>query len=121
MGVSGQRYALGKGPPVPIGQEVGWAPELVWTQRLDTREKTLLPLPGIEPRSPGRLVRSQTLYLLSYPGSKYESELRYNPFIFSYYFFHSRYTIYFYFKSYVGMFTIIYSLLLRDFGPHVNL
>jgi hypothetical protein len=29
------RYAPGKGPPVLIGQEVGWAPELVWTQRLE--------------------------------------------------------------------------------------
>jgi hypothetical protein len=26
-----------------------------------------LPLPGIEPRSPGRPARSQTLYCLSYP------------------------------------------------------
>jgi hypothetical protein len=26
---------LGKGPMVPIGQEAGWAPELVWTQRLE--------------------------------------------------------------------------------------
>jgi hypothetical protein len=26
--------ALGKGPPVPIVQEAGWAPEPVWTQRL---------------------------------------------------------------------------------------
>jgi hypothetical protein len=25
----------GKGPPVPIVQEAGWAPELVWTQRLE--------------------------------------------------------------------------------------
>jgi hypothetical protein len=39
MGVSGQRHApaallpLGKGPPVPIGQEAGWASEPVWTQR----------------------------------------------------------------------------------------
>jgi hypothetical protein len=38
MGVSGQRHAPaallppGKGPPVPIGQEAGWAPEPVWTQ-----------------------------------------------------------------------------------------
>jgi hypothetical protein len=24
-----------KGPPVPIGQEAGWASELVWTQRLE--------------------------------------------------------------------------------------
>jgi hypothetical protein len=26
---------LGKGPMGPIGQEAGWAPELVWTQRLE--------------------------------------------------------------------------------------
>jgi hypothetical protein len=25
----------GEGPPVPIAQEAGWAPELVWTQRLE--------------------------------------------------------------------------------------
>jgi hypothetical protein len=41
MGVSGQRHAPaalippGKGPPVPIVQEAGWAPEPVWTQRLE--------------------------------------------------------------------------------------
>jgi hypothetical protein len=50
----------GKGPPVPIGQEAGWAPEPVWT----------LPLPGIKTRSPGRPVHRQTLYWLSCPGSK---------------------------------------------------
>jgi hypothetical protein len=27
----------GKGPPVPIGQEAGWAPEPVWTQRLQEK------------------------------------------------------------------------------------
>jgi hypothetical protein len=47
MGVSGQRHApaallpSGKGPPVPIVQEVGWAPEPVWTQRLE--EKSFAP------------------------------------------------------------------------------
>jgi hypothetical protein len=52
MGVSGQHHAPavlyppGKGPPVPIVQEAGWAPEPVWTQRL--QEKSLLPLSGIE-------------------------------------------------------------------------
>jgi hypothetical protein len=46
MGVSGQRHAPaallppGRGPPVPIVQEAGWAPELVWTQRLE--EKSLV-------------------------------------------------------------------------------
>jgi hypothetical protein len=45
MGVSGQRHApvalypWGKGPPVPIVQEAGWAPEPVWTQRIE--EKSL--------------------------------------------------------------------------------
>jgi hypothetical protein len=47
MGVSGQRHAPaallppGKGPPVPIGQEAGWAPEPVWTQRIE--EKSFAP------------------------------------------------------------------------------
>jgi hypothetical protein len=27
----------GKGPPVPIGQEAEWAPEPVWTQRLEEK------------------------------------------------------------------------------------
>jgi hypothetical protein len=40
---------------------------------LDTedRGKMLSPLPGIEPRSPGRPARSQTLYRLSYLGSQF--------------------------------------------------
>jgi hypothetical protein len=54
----------GKWPPVPIVHEAGWAPEPVWTQRLEEKS---FPLSGIEPRSPSRLVRSQTLYCLSYP------------------------------------------------------
>jgi hypothetical protein len=47
MRVSGQRQAPaallppGKGPPVPIVQEAGWAPEPVWTQRLE--EKSFAP------------------------------------------------------------------------------
>jgi hypothetical protein len=60
----GRPLAPGKGPPVPVGQEAGWAPELVWTQRLE--EKSFSPLPGIEHPSPGRPARSQTLYWLSY-------------------------------------------------------
>jgi hypothetical protein len=42
MGVSGQRHALavlyrGKGILVPIGQEAGWASELLWIQRLEEK------------------------------------------------------------------------------------
>jgi hypothetical protein len=47
----GRALPLGKGPSLPNVQEAGWAPEPVWTQRLE--EKILSPLPGIEPRSPG--------------------------------------------------------------------
>jgi hypothetical protein len=47
MGVSGQRHAPaallppGTGPPVLIVQEAGWAPEPVWTQRIE--EKSFAP------------------------------------------------------------------------------
>jgi hypothetical protein len=44
----GRALPPGKGPPVPIVQEARWAPEPVWTQRLE--EKSFA-LPGIEPRS----------------------------------------------------------------------
>jgi hypothetical protein len=30
-----------KGPPVPIVQEAGWAPEPVWTQRLEEKSFSL--------------------------------------------------------------------------------
>jgi hypothetical protein len=41
-GVSGQRHTPailnpGERTPVPTGQEAGWAPELVWTQRLEKK------------------------------------------------------------------------------------
>jgi hypothetical protein len=32
---SGRALPPGKGPPVPIVQEAGWAPEPVWTQMLE--------------------------------------------------------------------------------------
>jgi hypothetical protein len=38
---SGHALPPGKGPPVPIGQEAGWAPEPVWTQRI--KENSLAP------------------------------------------------------------------------------
>jgi hypothetical protein len=43
----GRALPPGKGPPVHIVQEVGWAPELVWTQ--EARGKVLSPLLGVEP------------------------------------------------------------------------
>jgi hypothetical protein len=52
----GRALPPGKGPPVPIGQEAEWTPEPVWTQ---VRGRILLP--GIELRSSGHPVRSQTL------------------------------------------------------------
>jgi hypothetical protein len=59
------RFTPGERPPVPIVQEAGWAPEPVWTQRIEEKS---LSLPGIELRSPGRPARSQTLYYWrSYP------------------------------------------------------
>jgi hypothetical protein len=42
-GVSGQHHAPaalsppGTGTPVPIGREAGWAPEPVWTQRIEDK------------------------------------------------------------------------------------
>jgi hypothetical protein len=33
----GCAFPPGKGPPLPIGQEAGWAPEPVWTQRLEEK------------------------------------------------------------------------------------
>jgi hypothetical protein len=80
MRVSGQRhtpaelYSRENDPPVSIVQEAGWVPELVWKQ---FREKIFLPLPGIELRSLGCSVRSQTLYLLSYPDSQISDNLSY--------------------------------------------
>jgi hypothetical protein len=38
MGVSGEHHPPGRAlPPVPIVQEAGWAPEPVWTQRLEEK------------------------------------------------------------------------------------
>jgi hypothetical protein len=66
MGVSGQRdapaavYPRGKDLPVPI-RTGGWVGPAAG---LDTEAsgKILLPVTGIEHRSPGRPVRSQTIY-----------------------------------------------------------
>jgi hypothetical protein len=71
--VSGQHYAFaaissGKEPPVPLAQEAGWAPEVVWT--LWRREKYLA-ASRLEPRHLGNPARSLPMYRLSYPGSIY--------------------------------------------------
>jgi hypothetical protein len=36
----GRTLPPGKEPPVPVGQEAGWAPEPVWTQGLEEEEKS---------------------------------------------------------------------------------
>jgi hypothetical protein len=41
----GRALPSGKEPPVPIGQEAGWAPEPAWTQRLE--EKSSAPVGDI--------------------------------------------------------------------------
>jgi hypothetical protein len=65
---TGRALAPGKGTPVPIVQEAPRA-------GLDTeaRGKIPSPLPGIEPRSPSRPARSQTLHWLSYPAHQWET------------------------------------------------
>jgi hypothetical protein len=73
-GVSGQRhgpvavYAQGKDHQYPLYRGLG-GPQCRSGHR--GYRKNPLPLPGIEPRSPGRPVHSQTLYRLSFPGSTY--------------------------------------------------
>ena len=58
---------------VPVVQEAGWAPGLVWTGAEN------LALTGI--RSPDRSTRSQSLYQLSYPTDE-ELILRYPYYLF---------------------------------------
>jgi hypothetical protein len=54
MGVSGQRsrpyraFPPGKGPPVSIVQEAGWAPEPVWTQRLEEKSFRLFRVSNLD-------------------------------------------------------------------------
>jgi hypothetical protein len=70
MGVSGQRHApaalypRGKDPRYPLYRRLGW---LQSRSRHRGYRKNPLPLLRIEPLSPGRPARSQTLYWLSYP------------------------------------------------------
>jgi len=57
------RFTPGK-DPVPIVQEAGWAPGLVWTGA-----ENLAPA---RTRSQGRPARSESPYLLSYPGPTHD-------------------------------------------------
>ena len=64
MGVGGQHHspaAFTPERPIPIVQEAGWASEPVWIGA-----ENLAPT-GI--RSPDLPARSESLYILSYPGS----------------------------------------------------
>jgi hypothetical protein len=66
MEMSGQFHAPaalspGKEPPVPIGQDAGWAPEPVLSFE---REEKSLPLPEIGPRFPGIPARCLMTVLL---------------------------------------------------------
>jgi hypothetical protein len=43
----GRALLPGKGPPVPTVQEAGWAPEPVWTQRLEEKSFRLCREPNL--------------------------------------------------------------------------
>jgi hypothetical protein len=71
-GVSGQHHApaaLYDGERTPGTHWTGGWVGLRAGLDTGARGNILSPLPGIEPRSPGRPARSQALYWLSYPGS----------------------------------------------------
>jgi hypothetical protein len=56
----GRAFTIGgKGPPVLIVQEAGWAPESVWTQRLEEKSFTAA---GDRTPIARRPASSQTLY-----------------------------------------------------------
>jgi hypothetical protein len=62
--VSHPGHALppGKGPPVPIVQEDGWAPEPVWTQRL--QEKSFAPAGDRISIARSSILKADTILLL---------------------------------------------------------
>jgi hypothetical protein len=74
VGVSGHRHAsaaLCSGERTPGTHCTGGWVGLRAGLDTEVRGKHPLPLLGIKPRSPGRPVRSQTLYWLSYPCPSY--------------------------------------------------
>jgi hypothetical protein len=52
----GRAFTPGEGTPVPIGQEAGWAPQPVWTQRIE--EKSFAPAGDRTP-----IARSMTILI----------------------------------------------------------
>jgi hypothetical protein len=67
----GRDFTPGKGPPVPIVQEAGWAPEPVWTQRVE--EKSFAPAGNRTPiaRSSETILPELTR-LLQLPNTNYK-------------------------------------------------
>jgi hypothetical protein len=66
----GRALPPGKGPPAPIGEEAAWAPEPVWTQRME--EKFFAPAPApYSTQYPVQMFNSDTVLaeFLSYRGS----------------------------------------------------
>jgi len=43
----GRALPPGKGPPVPIVQEAGWAPQPVWIQRLEEKSSAVDRIPSV--------------------------------------------------------------------------
>jgi hypothetical protein len=72
----GRALLPGKGPPVPIVQEAGWASEPVWTQRLG--EKFFRLCRGSNPDHPVVQSVVKTPYWLSYSGFFVVCVVRYN-------------------------------------------
>jgi hypothetical protein len=64
----------GKGPPVPIVQEAGWAPEPVWTQRLE--EKSFRLCRGSNLDRP--VAQPLAGHYTELPGSHYSTNMIYN-------------------------------------------
>jgi hypothetical protein len=72
-GVSGHHHAPatlcpGKWPPVPIVQETGWAPELVWTQRLE--EKSMVTWHGLSCIQPSAIKLSSVHFASTFTVSR---------------------------------------------------
>jgi hypothetical protein len=75
MEVSGQLHAPaalppGKDPPVPNGQEAGWAPESFWTQLRRDKKKHYCPCRELNHDRPARILVSALTELSQLPNLK---------------------------------------------------